>query len=356
MNYEINKYEIKQDFFKSEKRCYEDNIDDYEKEYELQNNSRKYNNIDSFLSPGYRPKELNYNSNYQNSLSAMSEQKNTNKLYSNSFICNGKLNNYDNNNYINENNSITLLTLTDKIYEDEDHFQKGIIRKKNSKLDNSSRKDKLFSKGAGNNNKRSNRKSLFISNNKELNREFSKKEISAKRKRASVVMENRNKSNLDLFDKFKQRKNSVILDKENEKSNNYTNIDEKINRIYKEKTTIEENNKKSKFKKLYSKQIEDEYYSKSLKSCQFNFLKNRNKTVKNIKTNKKNKLSLGENENKEKEEKTTSKKDNNIKANDKKKNDSKKASNKSNNIKIHKNKKINEEKNFITCLFCCLNS
>jgi len=354
MNYEINKYEIKQDLIEIDKRCNENNIVDYEREYELQNNSRKHYNIESFLSPGCGPRELNFNYNYQNSLSAMSDQKKLDKIYSNSFIYNGKLNQFDNNNYINENTSITLLSLTDKIYKDEEHFNKGIIRKKNSKLDNSPKKDKSFSKFGGNNNKRSNRKSLFISNNKEINREFSKKDITIKRKRGSVVMENRNKSNFDLFDKFKQRKNSVMLDKENNKSNNYTNIEEKINRIYKEKTTIEENNKKSKFKKLYSKQIEDEY-NKSLKSCQFNFLKNRNKTVKAVKTNKKNKLSL-EIDNKEKEEKTVSKKSNNIKVDDKKKNNSKKSSNKSNNIQIHKNKNINEEKSFITCLFCCLNS
>lgn len=62
-------------------------------------------------------------------------------------------------------------------------------------------------------------------------------------------MENRNKNNFDLFDKFKQRKDSIIFDKENNKSNNYSNIEEKINKILKEKTTIEENNKKVNLKK-----------------------------------------------------------------------------------------------------------
>ena len=349
MNYEINKYETEQDIIGIDRRCYENNIVDYEEEYELQNNSRKH--IESFLSPGCGPRELNCKYNYQNSLNVMNDQKKLNKIHSNSFVYNGNLNKFDNNNYFNENTSITLLSLTDKIYNNEDHFYKGIIRKKNSKHENNNlKKEKSFSKFGGNNCKKSNRRSLFISNEKELNREFSKKDISFKRKRASVVMENRNKNNLDLFDKFKQRKNSIIFDKENNKSNNYSNIEEKINKILKEKTTIEENNKKSKFKK-----IEDEY-KKSLKSYQFNPLKNRNKTIKTIKTNKKNRLSLVKIDNKEKEEKRGSKNTNNIKVDDKKKNASKKSSNKSNNIQIHKNKKVNEEKNFITCLFCCLNS
>jgi hypothetical protein len=279
----------------------------------------------------------------------MSEQHKIDELFLNSFIYNENLNKFDNNNYINGNNSITLLSLTDKIYEDEDHFNKGIIRKRNSKFENNcSKKEKSSSKFVGNNNKRSNRKSLFISNNKIINREFSKKDISIKKKRVSDAIEKRNKSNLNLFDKLKQRKSSAMLDKENEKSNNYTSIDEKVNKICKEKATIEENNKKSKLKKLQNKLIEDEH-NKSLESCQVNYLKNRNKTVKAIKVNKKKKLSLGELDNKEREEKSTSKKTNNIKFDDKKKN-------KSNNIQVHNNKKRNEEKKLITCLFCCLNS
>jgi hypothetical protein len=355
MNYEINNYETKLDFFEIDKRCYGNNIVDYEKEYELQNDSIKHYTIESFLSPGCGPRKFNYNSVCRNSLTSISEQKKIDNIYSNNrLIYNGNLNKFDNNNYINENNSITLLSLTDKIYEDEEHFNKGIIRKRNSKFENNSlKKEKSSSRFGGNNNKKTNRKSLFTS--KELNRKFSKKDIKFKRKRGSVVMENRNKSNLNLFDKFKERKSSVIFDNENEKSNNYTNIEEKIDKINKDKITVEENNKKSKFKKLSNKQIENENRN-SLKSCQANSLKNKNKTVKTMKTKKKNKLSLGELDNKEKEEKSTSKKTNNIKIDDKKKNNSKKVSNKSNNIQIHKNKKINEERKFITCLFCCLNS
>ena len=329
MNYEINNYETKQDLFEIDKRYYENNIVDYEREYEIQNNSRKYYDIESFLSPGCGPRELNCNSNYQKSLNAMSEQKKIDKLFLNSFVHNESLNKFNNNNYINGNNSIILLNLTDKIYENEDHFNKGIIRKRNSKFENNcSKKEKSSSKFGGNNNKRSNRKSLFISNNKIFNKEFSKKDISIKRKRVSDAIEKRNKSNLNLFDKLKQRKSSAMLDKENEKSNNYTSIDEKVNKICKEKATIEENNKKSKLKKLHNKPIEDEH-NKSLKSCQVNYLKNRNKTVKAIKTKKKKKLSLGELDNKEKEEKSTSKKTNNIKVDDKKKNNSKRGANKS---------------------------
>ena len=320
MNYEINNYETKQDLFEIDQRYYENNIVDYEKEYEIQNNSRKYYDIESFLSPGCGSRELNYNSNYQNSLDSMSEQHKIDELFLNSFIYNENLNKFDNNNYINGNNNITLLSLTDKIYEDEDHFNKRIIRKKNSKFENNySKKEKSSSKFVGNNNKRSNIKSLFISKNKILNREFSKKDISIKRKRVSDAIEKRNKSNLNLFDKLKQRKSSAMLDKENKKSNNYTSIDEKVNKICKEKATIEENNKKSKLKKLHNKPIEDEH-NKSLKSSQVNYLKNRNKTVKTIKANKKKKLSLGELDNKEREEKSTSKKTNNIKFDDKKKN------------------------------------
>ena len=349
MNFEINNYETKQDFFEIDKKYYENNIVDYEKEYELQNNCRKYNNIESFLSPGNSQKELNDNYNCQNSFSAMSEQKNLNKIYLNSFSCDRKLNKIDRSNNINEHNNITLLSLTDKIYEDEDHFQKGIFKKKNN---NKLKREKSFSKCEGNNNKKSNRKSLFISNNKEINRDFSKKGITSRRKRGSLVMENRNKNKLDLFYKFKQRKSCVVLDKENEKNNNYSIIEEKMNRNLKEKKTFEEDNKKIKLRKLNSKPIEDEN-NKSLKSFQINVLKNRNKT---FKTNKKNKFTSDELDNKEKEEKTTNKKSLNIKTDDKKKNNSKKVSNKSNNIKIHKNKKKNEEKKLFTCLFCCLSS
>lgn len=132
MNYEINKYETEQDLNGIDRRCYENNIVDYEEEYELQNNSRKH--IESFLSPGCGPRELNCKYNYQNSLKVMNDQKKLDKIHSNSFVYNGNLNKFDNNNYFNENTSITLLSLTDKIYNNEDHFYKGIIRKKEFKI------------------------------------------------------------------------------------------------------------------------------------------------------------------------------------------------------------------------------
>ena len=183
MNYEINNYETKQDLFEIDKRYYENNIVDYEREYEIQNNSRQYYNIESFLSPGCGPRELNYNPNCQKSLNAMSEQKKNNKIDLNNYIYSENLNKFDNNNYINGNNNITLLSLTDKIYEDEDHFNKGIIRKRNSKFENNcSKKEKSSSKFGGNNNKRSNRKSLFISNSKVFNRELIKRIFQSKEK------------------------------------------------------------------------------------------------------------------------------------------------------------------------------
>ena len=356
MNFEINDYDSRQDLIEDQ---YDNNtLKDYEEEYEFQNNNKIFNNnIDLFIPPGCISNKLNNikNINYiQNSLSNISnnisryeEQINSNNVSNNNYIegNNTPLNNLElcdnnnyNNKYINDNNSITLLNLTDKIYEDDDHFKKGIISKKNETKGNfekiKPRKKKSSKFRANMKNKR---KSLFIVNNNKKRESYNKNNVTFKKRRASVVVEHKNRNNFGFFNKIKFRKNNGDLDQETEKNNNDTNnLDDKKtkNKIMKNKTIKEE-----------------ESNPKSITNPLLKIKKN-----KIVKTNKKNKLALEDVVNDDKEDKITIKKNNNnIKA---EKSDSEKINVADNNEnkknQIQSNKKNKNKKRY--CFLCCLNN
>ena len=374
MNYGVNDYDSRYEF--ENQNRYEDNNRVYEEEYEFQNSYKKYsNNIDTFIPPQRLTNVMNnkinniHNSfmNMSNDISPYEEQNNDNYNYiskSNNDleenIIPSPLNFFDNNHelhYIRENNSINLLNLTDKIYEDDEHFKKGITTKKNENCDKSINKKKS-SKGTAN--KKSNRKSLFLninSNNiNKLNNFNGKKNINIKKRRASFMVKHNNKNNFGNFYKLKTRKNCMAMSMhETEKNNN---------------DTYNEENKKNKNKRINFKPIKEITSQKGDKSP---IIKNKNNKI--VKNSKKIKISVGEAENEEKDEKMTAKKSNNNNNNKTEKinvekivkiinENSEKTQNKMKESKemkekteIQSNKKDNKDKNKQKfCLFCCLNS
>ena len=369
MNYEVNDYDSRYEF--ENQNGYEDNNRDYEEEYEFQNSYKKYsNNIDTFIPPQRLTNEMNnkinniHNSfmNISNNISPYEDQNNDNYNYISKTnndleenIIPSPLNFIDNNheiNYIKENNSINLLNLTDKIYEDDEHFKKGITTKKNENCDKSIYRKKS-SKGTAN--KRSNKKSLFINNNtnniNKLNNFNGKKNINIKKRRASFMVKYNNKNNFGNFYKLKPRKNSMGMSMyEIEKNNN---------------DTYNEENKKNKNKRINFKPIKEVSSQKGDKS-----LITKSKNNKIVKNTKKNKTSVGEVENEEKDEKMTAKKSNNnnktekinvekiINENSEKTlNKIKESKEMKEKTEIQCNKKDNKDKNKQKfCFFCCLNS
>ncbi len=365
MNFEINDYDSGHELFENI-NLYENNNRVNEQEYEFQNNYNIFtNNINSFIPPIHLSNEISQNKNdFHDSFINMSnnispnEELNNNNYNSKSnedenFIP-SPLNNFNNykSNYLKETNSINLLNLTDKIYESDEHFRKGIISKKNENTDKNLKMKKSYK---GTVNKRNNRKSLFITNSnnlKKINNIDGKKSINTRKRRESFMIKNRDKNNLGNLYKLKQRKNSIeIMNHETEKNNN---------------DTYNEENKKNKNKKIIHYQtIKEKSFPKG-SQIHITKYKNNNKIVKN---NKKNKLSEGELDNDKKEEKIIIREPNNKPD----KNNSEKISNINNeinektqnivkDIKEEKNekeinKKDNKDKNkHKFCLFCCLNS
>ena len=368
MNFDFNDYDSRQELFENQnefhQRCCDNNYRNYEEEYEFRNNNGKINNnIEQYFQQRFLYKDYNKNVNpAQNSLSNMSnnflpsDQQNNDNLNSNSIISRSPIENYNkydnyennyNNYHINQNNSITLLNLTDKIYEDDEHLQKGIISKKSVSKANTGKtkpKKKKSSKfgGVGNNNNsiKKNRKSLFIINNKKgNNNEFEIKRNNNLKHRASMVVKHSDNDNFGAFYKIrqKQRKNSALVDIENEKNNYGINI-------------LEENTKKNKFKKLNYNQIQEE--NSSPNNQRLILLKSKNS--KTIKTNK-NKLPLSEPEKEEEEEKMSSTKKNNMMKIEKV-NDDKIQKEQINKIEAYTENKSNKayKSRIKHCLFCCL--
>ena len=366
MNFDYNDYDSRQELFENQNefqhRYCDNNYRHYEEEYEFQNNNGKINNnVEQYFQERFLSKDYNKNLNHvQNSQSNMSnnflasDRQNNDNLNSNSIISRSPIENYNkydnyeknyNNNYINENNSITLLNLTDKIYEDDEHLQKGMISKKSLPKGNSRKvkpKKKKSSKlgGGGNNNNisKKNRKSLFIINNKkETNNQFEVKRSNNLKHRASVAVKHSNIDNFGAFYKNgqKQRKNSALIDIENEKNNYGINI-------------LEENAKKEKFKKVNSNQIQEDNSSPNNQGLRL--LKSKNS--KTIKTNK-NKLPLSEPEKEEEESKMSTKKNNLMKI--EKINDEKIQKEEINKIESYtenKSKKVYKAR-IKNCFFCC---
>ena len=350
MNYEIINYDSRNDLDENQ---FNNSLKNYEEEYEFQNNNIIFNannNIESFIPPqrlsNKMNKFLNVNSiqnslsNMSNNLSRYEDQNNSISLTNNYLERNMSINMsnhpsikninvYDyNNKFLNDNNSITLLNLTDKIYEDDDHLKKGIISKKNENKGNFRKiefKKKKSSKYGDSNKKE--RKSLFIANkeNKDNAKETNnKKNATLKKRRASLIIEHKDKTNFGLFNKLKLRKNSdaFILKSEN---NNYdtNNIDEKKNKL-----------------KIIK--------NKTIKEVESNTKTNDNfktKKIRVIKINKKSKLPPEELPN---EDKNSPKKNNNNKIENKDINVTEN-NDKKTQVQNNKNKKT---KKYI-CLFCC---
>jgi hypothetical protein len=368
MNFDYNDYDSRQELFENqnefEHRFYDNNYRNYEEEYEFRNNNGKINNnVEQYFQERFLCKDYNKNINpVQNSLSNMSnnflpsDQQNNDNLNSNSIISRSPIENYNKyksneNNYNNyykkkENNSITLLNLTDKIYEDDEHLQKGIISRKSLSKGNSGKvkpKKKKSSKldGGGDNNNNSNkknRKSLFIVNNKkENNNQFEVKRNNNLKYRASMFVKHSENDNFGAFYKIrqKQRKNSALIDIENEKNNYGINI-------------LEENTKKNKFKKFNSNQIQEECSSPNNQGLRL--LKS--KKSKTIKTSK-NKLPLSEPEKEEEEAKMITKKNNMMKI--EKVSNEKIQKEEINKIEIYADNKNNKphKARIKHCLFCC---
>ena len=158
------------------------------------------------------------------------------------------VNNYEKN-YLKENSSINVLNLTDKIYEDDEHFKKRIISTKNiNNLEKGKNKNRNRNKKSSKDipNKKSNRKSLFINNNNKDNKnsgENSKKMIKMIKRRESFMPNPKVTNNLC---KLKKRKSSAVIIHESEKNNNDTK-------------NIEDNNTKiNNNKKLSIKTIKEE--------------------------------------------------------------------------------------------------
>ena len=353
MNYDINDYDSRQNLIEDRLN---NTLNDYEEEYDFQNNNMLFNNnnnIDSFIPPERISNKINKYYNCQNSISMSNnispyDDRSNSKIVSNinNYIDRNKSNqssnyfnkidNY-NNKYMNNNNSITLLNLTDKIYEDDEHFKKGIISKKNETKGNYKKiefKKKKSTKFRDINKK--NRKSLFLMNRE--NEDINKKNGTVKKRRASAI-QHKDKSADGFFNKVKLRKNSEALPKETFNVHNIThnNIDDKRNRI-----------------KIMK--------NKTIKEVDSNLNNNDNQVLKTrkskmIKTNKKNKGSTEEIVKEDKDDKNILKKNNNNKTekidNEKivvtETNDNKKtqAQNNKNNKKIKKKK--------LFCLFYCLN-
>ena len=366
MNFEINDYDSGHESFLNKNR-YKQNNRDYEQEYEFQNNYKRYNsNIDDFISPKRLSNVYNSSNNISNNISPHGEKKidiyNSKSNEAEENIIPSPLNNFNNYmlNYMKESKSINLLNFTDKIYESDEHFKKGLLYKKRENSDKNLKNKKSSRSG----NKKSNRKSLFINNGiNKINKLDGKQNINVRKRRESYVIKNKDKNNLGNLYKIKLRKNSAVaINHEIEKNNNDTNNEE---------------NKINKNKKLLSfKTIKEE---PSSKGSQIHIIKYTNK--KTIKNNKKNKLSLGEQDIEEKVEKMTTKKSNNKidkisgdkifkinEINEKTQNKDKdikdekneKENNKNDNNDDNKkenNKKDNKAKNKQKfCLFCCLNS
>ena len=133
----------------------------------------------------------------------------------------------------------------------------------------------------------------------------------------------------------KQRKNSALIDIENEKNNYGINI-------------LEENTKKNKFKKFNSNQIQEECSSPNNQGLRL--LKS--KKSKTIKTSK-NKLPLSEPEKEEEEAKKNIKKNNMMKI--EKVNNEKIQNEEINKIEIYADNKNNKphKARIKHCLFCC---
>ena len=329
MNYEINDYDSREGLFRNN-----DSIRDNEEEYEFQF-GKKFSNIEEFIPPKRISKDLNNLSNLSNNISPY-DYNNKDDANLNSNLLNNLLegNNiaspihrYQNNfktNYGNENkNSITLLNLTDKIYENDDHFKKKIINKKvgnkekpKNKKNKSSRSGEKREKGE----KKKNRKSLFIANNNNKDyEEDSKKNITVLKRRGSVIVKDKDKNNCMSLNSLKFKANSGAEIQEIEK-NNDTNNEENIN-------------KRNKNRKIY-------------------------KTIKEEKKldNKKNKLSIEEINKEEKDDKDTTKKPNIInieKVDEKNINNNEIKEKEINEIKSYKRQNQNKKRCF---LFCCLNS
>jgi hypothetical protein len=355
MNYEINEYDSRQDLIEE---GFNNTINDFEEEYEFQNNNILFNNnnggIDSFIPPERISNKINKYYNNQNSFSNMSnnnispyEDQNNSKVINNyNFVDKKKsnqssniLNMFDkyNNKYINDNHSITLLNLTDKIYEDDEHFKKGIITKKNETKGNFKKleyKKKKASKFRYNNNDKNNRKSLFLmsSKNNKGNNNIRKSGNIKKRRTSCKVQQNKDKSHHDIFNKPNLKKNNEALVKEADDINECpNNIDDKKNKI-----------------KIVK--------NKTIKAVESNCNINENPLLKNkkskmAKTNKKYKAPLEEVANEEKEDKNILKK--NIK-NEKIDNEKIIVTETNENKKSQESNKKNKKKKKY-CLLCCLN-
>ena len=371
MNFEYNDYDSRQELFGNQNEFlnrYCDNYyRNYEEEYEFPNNNGKINtNVGRFFQQRLLYEDNNKNIyQVQNSLSNVSnnnlpsDQQYNDNLNSNSIISRSpienhhKYGNYESNYnhyYNNDNNSITLLNLTDKIYEDDEHLQKGIISKKSlskgtGKVKPKKKKSSKIDGDVNNNtnSNKKNRKSLFIINNKKGNKnQFEVKKNNNFKHRASVVVKHSNNDNFnDLYKvRQKQRKSSAIIDIENEK-NNYDNI-------------LEENTEKNKFKKLNYNQIQE--VNGSPNNQELKLIKS--KKSKTIKTNK-NKLPLSEPDKEEEEAKINTKKNNiNNIMKIERVNDEKIQREDFNKIETYTEKKDSKayKKRIKYCLFCCLKS
>ena len=368
MYFEINDYDSRQELFDNPNRY--DNKKVYEEEYEFHNSNKILNNnIDSFIPPpNIISNEINNKiNNIQNSLlnsnnaSPFEDQNNDNynsisnksNFFEENIIpspLNVHVNNYEKI-YLKENSSINVLNLTDKIYEDDEHFKKRIISTKNiNNLEKGKNKNRNRNKKSSKDipNKKSNRKSLFINNNNKDNKnsgENSKKMIKMIKRRESFMPNPKVTNNLC---KLKKRKSSAVIIHESEKNNNDTK-------------NIEDNNTKiNNNKKLSIKTIKEESSGKNSSQMQIQIQKyQKNKT---LKFKKKNKFSIDNTEKDEKDDKNTTKKSNAIKkenVNEEKKVNNEINEKNPNNIKeineIQNNKKDNKIKKKF-CLFCCLNS
>ena len=179
MNFEINDYDCNPNIYEN------NNNKKYKEEYEFQNSNKILNNnIYPFIPQNILPKEINNKANNNqnsflnsNNVSPFEDQNygnynssNKSNYFEENFTpspLNIRYNNYENN-YLNENNSINLLNLTDKIYEDDEHFKKKIISTKNiNTLEKRKNKNKNLNKKFSKDivNKKCTKKSLFINNN-----------------------------------------------------------------------------------------------------------------------------------------------------------------------------------------------
>ena len=155
-----------------------------------------------------------------------------------------------------------------------------------------------------------------------------------------MVVKHSDNDNFGAFYKIrqKQRKNSALIDIENEKNNYFINV-------------LEESTKKNKFKNLNSNQIKEESSSPNNKGIRL--IKSKNS--KTIKTNKsKLPLSEPEKEEEEEEEKMSTKKNNIMKI--EKVNDEKIQKEEINKIETYTDHKSNKayKSRIKHCLFCCL--